>query len=82
MHLLWRRYARSGYAPGWLYLLFAAGFAGLAAWGIVRGDWLVAAVAAAMLPVTLGGSRLMQRLRAASEASRRALDAGKENRHD
>lgn len=74
MHLLWKRYSRSGHAPAWFYGLVGAGFVALAAWAVVRGDWLVAAIAAVMLPVTVGGTRLMRRLSEASEASRRALD--------
>jgi len=74
MHLLWKRYARSGYAPAWFYGLLGAGFVALATWALVRGDWLVAAIAAVMLPATVGGARLMRRLNEASEASRRALD--------
>jgi uncharacterized membrane protein YjjP (DUF1212 family) len=49
MSLKLRRYARTtGYARPWVYALFAAAFAALAIWGGVRGDWIVAALAAAM----------------------------------
>lgn len=82
MHLLWKRYSRSGYAPPWFYALLGAGFIALAVWALVTGDWLVAAIAIVMLPVTFGGSRVMKRLRDASEASRRTLDARKDRDHE
>lgn len=69
MHLLWRRWSRSGYAPSWFYYTMAAAFAALAAWAAVRGDWLVLAIAAAMLAVAVAGSRLMRRLAEAARAS-------------
>jgi len=78
MNFLWHRYSRSGYAPPFFYLLMAAGFIALAVWAAIRHDWLIAAIAIAMLPVTIGGSRIMRRLSAASAASRRAQDAGKD----
>jgi len=75
MNLLWRRYSRSGYAPPWFYAALAFGFAAFAVWGAVQRDWTVAAIAAAMAPVTIGGAALMRRLGAAAEASRNAVDA-------
>jgi hypothetical protein len=75
MHLLWKRYSRSGYAPPWFYIAVGAGFAALAVWALVQRDWLVAAIALAMIAVTVGGSRIMRRLGEASAASRRAVDA-------
>jgi hypothetical protein len=74
MQFLWRRYARSGYAPPWFYLLAAIGFLALAIWGAVQNDWLIMAIAIVMIPVTIAGSRLMQRLSIAADASRRELD--------
>jgi hypothetical protein len=68
MMILWRRYARSGGAPVWLYAVMAVGFTGLAAWGAVRGDWLVAAIAAVMVPATYGAQRVMRRVRAGATA--------------
>jgi len=82
MHLLWKRYSRSGYAPPWFYALLSAGFIALAAWALVTGDWLVAAIAIVMLPITVGGAMLMKRLSEASEASRKALDARKDREHE
>ncbi|MEX2247126.1 MAG: hypothetical protein WEC75_10610 [Dehalococcoidia bacterium] len=69
MHLLWRRYTRSGHAPSWFYVAMALAFAALAAWALVRTDWLVAVVATIMVVATLGGSRLMRRLRQAHDVS-------------
>ena len=71
MHLLWRRYARSGYAPVWFYALMAAGFVGLAVWAIIGRDWLIAGIAAAMVAVTIAGSRVMRRFSDAAAASER-----------
>ncbi|HZP56897.1 MAG TPA: hypothetical protein VFC53_05010 [Dehalococcoidia bacterium] len=79
MHLLWKRYTRSGYAPPWFYALAVLGFAGLTAWALVRGDWLIAAIAALMIAVTVGGARLMRRLSTAAEESRRHFE--REDRH-
>ncbi len=78
MHLLWKRYARSGHAPPWFYAVMAVGFTGLAVWGAVRQDWVVAGVAAVMIAVTVVGSRVMRRLSEAAEASQKAIDAGED----
>ncbi len=74
MQFLWRRYARSGYAPPWFYVLVAIGFFALAIWGAIQSDWPIMAIAIVMIPVTIAGSRLMQRLNIAAAASRRELD--------
>jgi hypothetical protein len=63
MHLLWRRYSRSGAAPPWFYFVMALGFAALAVWAIVARDWLVMALALAMIGVTAAGARIMRALR-------------------
>jgi hypothetical protein len=68
MHYVWRRYAKSGYAPPWFYGAIAAGFAALCVWAIVRQDWVVAVIAAAMLPLAIGGSMLMRRFSTALDA--------------
>jgi D-serine deaminase-like pyridoxal phosphate-dependent protein len=78
MHLIWKRYTRSGYAPPWFYWLIGAGFLALTVWALSQRDWLVAAIAAVMIPVTIAGSVLMRRLREASAASQRAIDARKD----
>jgi len=75
MMMLWRRYSKSGYAPGWFYLAIGAGFAAFAVWALVRGDWLVAAIAAAMVAVTAAGSRVMRHLQDAQAASERGMKA-------
>ena len=70
MHLLYRRYARSGYAGRWFYAAMAAAFAALAVFAIIRGDWLVAGIAAVMIAATAAGARVMRRLaEAAAESS-------------
>jgi len=72
MSLLYRRYLRSaGYPPLWFFGLAACGFAGLAIWALVHGDWLVAALALAMVAVALAfgvASRRLARALAASQA--------------
>lgn len=74
MHLIYRRYSRSGYAPALFYLLMALGFGALAVYSAVRGSWLVMAIALAMIGVTIGGSRMMSRLKHAADAPRRTTD--------
>lgn len=71
MHLIWRRYSRSGYAPPAFYFVMVLGFIALAIFSGVRGQWLIMAVALAMAGVTLAGSRVMRRL-ADADASKRA----------
>jgi uncharacterized membrane protein len=61
MHLLMRRYHRSGAAPAWFYGAAAAGFGALFVWAVVAGDWLVAVVALLMAPLTLIGARFLRR---------------------
>ena len=63
MHILWKRYSRSGAAPPWFYLAMALGFAALAVWAIVQRDWLVMALALAMIGVTAIGARIMRSIR-------------------
>jgi hypothetical protein len=63
MHLLGKRYSRSGAAPPWFYFVMALGFAALAVWAIVARDWVVMALALAMIGVTAGGARMMRSLR-------------------
>jgi hypothetical protein len=81
MQFLWRRYARSGYAPPWFYIVLTLGFLGLAVWSGVRGDWPIMAIALVMIPVTIGGSRIMRRLNVAADASRREVDAQRKDHH-
>jgi len=76
MHLIWRRYARAGYAPPWFYIVMAAAFGALAVWAAVRGDWLIVAATIVMAVVAVAGSRLMRRMGGALAASeRRVADA-------
>jgi hypothetical protein len=75
MHLLWRRYSRSGYAPPWFYIAMAVAFVALAAWAIAARDWTVAAVAGAMVVVVIAGRAFMQRLSIAHDASMRDAHA-------
>ena len=67
MHILWKRYSRSGAAPVWFYAVMALGFGALAVWAIVQRDWLVMALALAMIGVTTIGARIMRSIRS-SEA--------------
>ena len=62
MHVLLRRYARSGIAPLWFYVVMAWAFGSLAVWAAVAHDWLVLALAVAMAPVALAGRVLMRRV--------------------
>jgi membrane protein implicated in regulation of membrane protease activity len=80
MHLLYRRYARSGYASPWFHAVAAVAFAALAVFALVRHDWLVAGIAAAMIAATAAGSRVMRRLGNAAEESRRRV-AAMEDQH-
>ena len=82
MHLLWKRYTRSGLAPPWFYAAMAAAFLALAVWGGLRADWTVMAIALLMAPVTLAGARLMRRLSAAAEASRREIERRRQEEED
>lgn len=75
MHLIWKRYSRSGAAPTWFYGAIAGAFAGLIVWGIVASNWLVAGIAAVMVLVTLAGARVMRRAALSLEASKRAIAA-------
>lgn len=73
MQLLWKRYARSGYAPGWFYTIAAAAFVALAVWAVVERDWVVAAIAVVMVVAAFAGGRMMRRLvEGLAESSRRA----------
>ncbi len=73
MHLLVRRYNRSGYAASWFYAAIGVGFGALAILALAHQDWLAASAAIAMVPITIAGARLMRRLKGAARASRAAL---------
>jgi hypothetical protein len=62
MHLIWRRYNRSGFAPAWFYVALVVGFTALAVVGAVRGDWLVLPIALVMAGVTVLVSVVARRL--------------------
>jgi hypothetical protein len=79
MQFVWRRYARSGYAPSLFYYAIAIGFIGLAVWAAARGDWVVMVLAILMAPATYAGSRVMRRLNEAQEISRREIAAAAKN---
>ena len=82
MHLLWKRYSRSGAAPPWFYVLMAGAFIALAIWAGVQRNWIVMVLAVAMIGVTAGGARILRSLRAGatpppgSGASRKDGDDG------
>jgi hypothetical protein len=83
MHILWRRYTRSSYAPPWSYWVMAAGFVALAVWSAIQQDWVVLGVALAMVPVTFAGARVMRRLAASEEISRQEmLQRERREKHD
>ncbi len=81
MHLLWRRHARSGSAPPWFHWLLGAGFAALAIFALVRQEWLVAALALAMIGVTAGGSIMMRRIAGGGGTPARRTDKA-EDEHE
>ena len=63
MSLLLRRYKKTtGYARLWFYVALAIGFTGIAVWAIVERDWIVAAISAAMIGVSVGVAMLHRRL--------------------
>ena len=78
MHILWKRYSRSGAAPPWFYVAMAVGFAALAVWAIVVRDWLVMAIALVMIGVTAVGARIMRSIRNVEPPAREAGDARKD----
>ena len=70
MFFLWKRYSRSGYAPPLFYVIMAVGFVALATWALTQRDWLVAAIALAMIAVTAVGARVMRRMSEPATSSR------------
>lgn len=82
MQFIWKRYSRSGYAPPLFYVAIALGFVALAVWALVQTNWIVAALAIAMVPVTIAGSRVMQRLSVAEAASRAEAAAAATRKDD
>jgi uncharacterized ion transporter superfamily protein YfcC len=70
MSLILRRYTRtSGYAPSWFYVVATLGFIALTIWAVIRGDWLVTALAAAMITATIAVAIITRHLKAALDAS-------------
>ena len=69
MFFLWKRYNRSGYAPPLFYVIMVIGYVALATWAATERDWLVAAIAVAMIPVTAGGARVMRKLKEGASSS-------------
>jgi hypothetical protein len=82
VHLIWKRYSRSGYAPQAFYAVMALAFLALAVWALVRAEWLIAAGAIAMIAVTAGGSRVMRRLGDAARASEHRYATREEQDHE
>ncbi len=71
MSLILRRYAKStGYARPWFYAVMALGFAALAVWAGIAGDWIVMAIALAMIAGSLVAIPVTRRLARGLEASR------------
>jgi len=81
MHLLMRRYSRSGYASRWFLWALATAFVALAVWAIVRTDWLVLALALVMTAVALAAVPVTRRLAEGLRESNRAIDAEREARN-
>jgi uncharacterized membrane protein len=79
MFFMRRRYSRSGYAPPLFYVALALGFSALLVWALVRGDWLVALLAAAMIAVTAVGGRFMRRFASASRESQRQVNRNEDS---
>jgi hypothetical protein len=75
MHMLMRRYSRSGYASPWFLRALAVAFLALSVLAAVRGDWLVFALALAMVPVALILVPLSRRLADALRASTETVDS-------
>ena len=82
MHLIWRRYSRSGAAPAWYYIAMALGFGALAVWAIVQRDWLVMALALAMIGATTVGARIMRSIRHAGSPAATAGEARRDGRDE
>ena len=72
MHLLWKRYTRSGYAPPWFYALVALRLRRARRLGRRRSAtgscWRSPLV---MIAVTIAGSRFMRRLRRRGQRDRK-----------
>ena len=81
MHLLWKRYSRSGYASAWFLRALAVAFVALAVWAGVRGEWLVLALALVMAPIALAAVPVTRRLSEGLRASQRSIEAEREARH-
>ena len=75
MHLLIGRYSRSGYPSIWFIRALALAFVALTVWAVVRGDWLVFALALVMAVVTIIALPVARRLSKGLRASQAALDA-------
>jgi hypothetical protein len=80
MHLLVRRYSRSGYASPWFLRVLAVAFAALAMYAAVSADWLVFALASVMTLATLAIVPVSRRLSAGLRESQRALEEGQVHR--
>jgi hypothetical protein len=75
VHLIVRRYSRSGAAPLWFYFAMTAGFGVMAIWAFTQSDWLVGTVATLMVPATFAVSRLMRRFAGALRASSASFES-------
>lgn len=82
MHLLWRRWSRSGSAAPWFSYAMAVAFVALAIGAAAQGAWLVFALALAMAPTALAGSRAMRRIAGAARASDEHIAAITREAHD
>jgi hypothetical protein len=78
MHLIWKRYSRSGAAPPWFYAAMALGFGALAIWAIIARDWLVMALALMMIGATAAGARIMRSIRRDGPPAATSVEARKD----
>lgn len=69
MTLLRRRNTKSRGGPAWFPAVMAVGFASLAVWAGVAGDWLTAGIAGVMAAVSAAGFVLMRWIRVAINAA-------------
>jgi hypothetical protein len=81
MHLLWKRYSRSGYASAWFLRALAVAFVSLGIWAGTRGDWLVLALALVMAPLTLAAVPLTRRLSEGLHASQQNMERERDAWH-
>jgi hypothetical protein len=81
MHLLMRRYSRSGYASAWFLRVLVVAFVALAVAAAVAGNWLVMGLAVCAAIGAFALIPLSARLRGGLAASERKLESERSARH-